>query len=108
MLFNCHFSKYPVKSLRTVPTIDLLLRICSAHREILGFPMGGAYEYRNIFARFKTICKKQNLPNAFGISKENWRVTMHFSEIIKLQFRKKSHTLLIFRRFLEILLLNYL
>ena len=38
--------------------------------------------------------RKQNLPNAFGISKKKLGVTMHFSEIIKLQFRKISHTLL--------------
>ena len=59
------------------------------HFEILGFPMGGAYSYRDNFARFKTIRRKKNLASAFGISKENWGVTMHFSEIIKLQFRKK-------------------
>ena len=40
--------------------------------------------------------------------KKKLGVTMHFSEIIKLQFRKKSHTLLIFSRFLEILMFNYL
>ena len=45
------------------------------------------------FVQFKTIHRKQNLSNAFGISKEIW-VTMHFSEIIRLQFRKKSYTLL--------------
>ena len=33
---------------------------------------------------------------------------MHFSEIIKLQFRKKSHTLPYILALLEILLLNYL
>ena len=38
----------------------LLLRICSAHLEILGFPMAGAYLYRDIFARFKTMGRQQN------------------------------------------------
>ena len=38
----------------------------------IGFPMGDSYLYRNIFAQFKTIRRKQNLANAFGISKENW------------------------------------
>ena len=45
----------------------LLLRIRSAHLEILGFSMGGAYQYRDIFARFKTMRRKQNLASAFGI-----------------------------------------
>ena len=52
--------------------------------------MGGAYYYRDIFAHFKTMRRKQNLANDFGIQKENWEGggggTMHFSEIIKLQF----------------------
>ena len=29
-----------------------------------------------------------------GIEKENWGVTTHFSEIMKLQFGKERHTLL--------------
>ena len=33
---------------------------------------------------------------------------MHFSEIIKLQFVNKCHTLLCILEFLEIMLLNYL
>ena len=37
---------------------------------------------------------KQNLVSAFNIQKENWGVTVHFSEIIKLQFGKKCHILL--------------
>ena len=39
--------------------------------------------------QFKTIRRKQHLAGAFGISKENYGVTMHFSEIIRLQFREK-------------------
>ena len=34
--------------------------------------MGGAYYYRDIFGRFKTIRRMQNLASAFGIQKENW------------------------------------
>ena len=33
--------------------------------------------------------RKQNLANAIGIAREKLGVTMHFSEIIKFQFRKK-------------------
>ena len=50
--------------------------------------------------------RKQNLASALGIPKEKLGVTMHFSEIIKLQFRKNYHTLLYISDFLEILLLN--
>ena len=49
--------------------------------------MGGAYQYRNIFAQFKTMRRKQNLARKVG-------VTMHFLDIIKLQFGRKRHTLL--------------
>ena len=58
--------------------------------------MGGDYYNRDIFAHFKTMQRKQNLASDFGIQKENWGETMHFSEIIKLQFGKKRHTLLCF------------
>ena len=56
--------------------------------------MGGAYYYRDIFAHFKTMRRKQNLASDFGFQKENWGEIMHFSEIIKLQFGKKRPTLL--------------
>ena len=42
------------------------------------------------------------------VSKKQLGVTMHFSEIIKLQFREKTHILLILWRFLKILMFNYL
>ena len=54
--------------------------------------------------RFKIMLRKQNLESALGIQKDlskgYWNpkrklgVTIHFSEIIKLQFGKKCHTLL--------------
>ena len=47
-----------------------------------------------IFARFKTIRGKQNLTSTFGIQNRKLGITMHFSEIVKLQFGKKGHTLL--------------
>ena len=34
--------------------------------------------------------RKHNSANALGIQKENWGVTMHLSEIIKLLFEKKN------------------
>ena len=36
-----------------------LLRIRSAHLEILGLPMGDAYQDSDIFARFKTISRRK-------------------------------------------------
>ena len=33
--------------------------------------MSGAYQYRDVFAWFKTKRRKQNLISAFGIQKEN-------------------------------------
>ena len=38
--------------------------------------------------------RKPHLASALGIQKENWGVTMHFSEIIKLQFGKEHNTVL--------------
>ena len=38
--------------------------------------------------------RRQNLASALGIQKEKFGVTVHFSEITKLQFGKKCHTLL--------------
>ena len=43
--------------LRTVPTI-VIAYICSAHLQILVFPIANAYLYRDLFARFKTIQRK--------------------------------------------------
>ena len=62
---------------RTVPTI------VTAHLEILEFPMCGAY-----------YADKAELSKCFWYPKRKLGVTMHFSEIMKLQFGKKLHTLL--------------
>ena len=56
----------------------LLLCIRSAHLKILGFPMGGAYQYRDIFAQFKTMQRKQDLASALGIRKKIGANHMHF------------------------------
>ena len=44
------------------------MRIRSAHLEILEFPMG--MTSRDIFARFKTMQRKQNFASVLGIQKE--------------------------------------
>ena len=80
-------------TLRTVPTVVIAHTFC-ASRDTQFSSIGGAYQYRNIFAWFKTIRIKQNLASALGIQKENWEVTVHLSEIFKLQFAKERYTLL--------------
>ena len=57
--------------LRTVPTVVTAHTVC-ASGDVLGFPVGGAYYYRDIFVGFKTMRRKQNLASDFGIQKENW------------------------------------
>ena len=52
-----------------MPTI--VIAHMPADLEMLAFPIGSAYLFRDIFARFKTMQKKQNLASAFGIQKEN-------------------------------------
>ena len=52
---------------------------------------------------FKTVRRKQNVASALGIQKENLGVTMHFSEIIKLQFGKQRHTLICILLFFRII-----
>ena len=66
--------------------------------------MGGAYQYRNIFARFQTMQRKQTLASAFGIQKENWG-TMHFSE---LQFRKKTPYIALYFTAFQIIFISLL
>ena len=66
---NWHINAPVVNSvkfhLRMVPTIVI------AHLKILGFPMGGAYQYRDFFVQFNTMQRKQNSASTFGIQKEN-------------------------------------
>ena len=55
------------------------------------------------FARFKTLVRKQNSASAAGIQKENWgQPCIFFSEIIKLQYGKRRHTLLCILRLFRI------
>ena len=98
----------------------LSLRIPNAYLEILGFPMGGAYQYRDILRGLKQyMCVgKAEVGKCFWYPKRKLGVAMlvHFSEIIKyylkLMFnleKKKRHTLLcILLLFRIFLLLNYL
>ena len=64
------FSHISLPDLRTVPTIVTAHTFCAS--------LDARVSYRwclliqEYFAQFKTIRRKQNLPNAFGISKEIW------------------------------------
>ena len=44
----------------------LLLRIRSAQLELLGFPISGANQYKDIFVRLKTMRRNQNFAIALG------------------------------------------
>ena len=55
----------------TVNKNDIYNILRTVHLEILGqFPMDGAYLYRDIFARFKTILTRQSLARASEIQKK--------------------------------------
>ena len=45
-------------------------RGCNVLALLIRFPMGGDFSYRDIFARFKTMWRNQNLASALGISKK--------------------------------------
>ena len=49
-----------------------------------------------VFLRGLKLCGEAELSKCFWYPKIKFGVTMHFSEIIKLQFWKKCHTLLCF------------
>ena len=52
--------------------------------------------YKVIFARFMDMWKKADLNRAHQNPKRKLVVATHFSEIIELKFKKKSHTFLVF------------
>ena len=60
------------------------------------------------FCAVKNYTEKAELTKCLWYVKRKLGVTMHFSEKIRLQFRKKSHTLLYVLVVLEILMFNYL
>ena len=86
----------------------LLLRIRSAHLEILGFPLGGVYLYRDIFARFKTMRRKQKLSSALGIKKKNGGNHAFLRDNKASIWKKSPMHCFVFYYFFELLLLNYL
>ena len=80
----------------------MLLRIRSAHLEILGFPMVGANKHRGILRGLKLWGESKTYQVVLVIQEENSGVTMQFLEILKLQFgKRKRHTLLCILLLLE-------
>ena len=89
--------------LRTVPTIVIAQIMFCVSRETINIPMGDTYyKCKDIYGGL-TLC------GVLLVSKKRIWVTMHFSEIIKLQFGKEHHTIhCTLKLFLQILLINYL
>ena len=56
--------------LRTVPTIVTAHTFCASRDTKVSY--GWFLLIQEYFCAVKTVRKKQNLPNALGISKENW------------------------------------
>ena len=56
--------------LRTVPTIVTAHTFCASRNTRVSY--GWCLLIQGYFARFKSMGRKQNLPNALGISKEKW------------------------------------
>ena len=58
------------RNLRTVPTFVTAHTFCASRDTRVSY--GRCLLIRDIFARIKTMWKKQNLASALGIQKENW------------------------------------
>ena len=56
-----------IQLLRTVPTFVTVHTFCASQDTQVPY---GWCQYRDIFARFKTMRRKQNLASALGIQKE--------------------------------------
>ena len=67
------------------------MRICSVHLETLKIPMMMPSNARIFLCGLK-LCRENRTKQVLLVSKKKTGVTMHFSEIIKLQFGKEHHT----------------
>ena len=103
---------YPAFSvlLRTVPTIVIAHTFCASQdtRISCGWCLLRLLIQR-YFCAVQSYKEKAELSKCSWYPKRKWRVTVHFSEIIRLQFGWEHHTFLSnFKSFLQILLINYL
>ena len=79
-------------NLRTVPTIVTAHTFCASRDTRVSY--GWCLLIREYFCAAENYTEKAELSKCFWYLIRKLGVTMHFSEIIKLQFRKKSQTLL--------------
>ena len=80
------------KTLRTVPTIVTAHTFCASRDTRVSY--GWCLLILGYFCAVLNYTEKAELTKCSWYLKRKLGVTMHFSEIIKIQFRKKSHTLL--------------
>ena len=78
--------------LTTVPTIVTAHTFCASQDTRVSY--GWCLLIQEYCCAVLNYAEKAELCKCFWYPKRKLGVTMHFSEIIKLQFRKKSHTLL--------------
>ena len=78
--------------LRTVPTIVTAHTFCASRDTKVSY--GWFLLIQEYFCAVKNCAEKAELTKCSWYLKRKLGVAMHFSEKIKLQFRKKSHTLL--------------
>ena len=87
-----HFSEIIKLQLRTVPTIVTAHTLCASQDTRVSY--GWCLLIQEYFCAVLNYTEKAELSKCFWYPKRKLGVTMHISEIIKLQFKKKSHTLL--------------
>ena len=78
--------------LRLLPTIVTAHTLCASRDTRVSY--GWCLLIQEYFCAVKNYAKKAELSKRFWYLERKLGVTMHFSEIIKRQFKKKSHTLL--------------
>ena len=78
--------------LRTVPAIVIAHTFCASRDTRISH--GWCLSIQGYFCAVQNYAEKAELCRCFWYPKRKLGVTMHFSEIIKLQFGKKRHTLL--------------
>ena len=85
----CYFEK---NYLRTVPTIVIAHTVCASRGTRISY--GWCLLTQGYFCAVQNYAEKEELSKCSWYPKRKVGVTMHFSEIIKLQFGKERHTLL--------------
>ena len=101
--FWCKFKNI----LRTVPTIVIAHTFCASRDTPISY--GWCLSIQGYFCPVQNYAEKAELCKCSWYPKRKLGVTMHVSEIIKLQFGKLNAIhCFVFQSFLQILLINYL